>query len=185
MKTESANTINGHEYVDLGLKVKWATCNVGASKPSDYGDYYAWGETEPKQTCTRENSKTYGKKIADIGGDAHYDAATAQWGAPWRLPTKADFWELENLCTWEGTELDGVRGYKITGKNGNSIFLPAAGWIEGKTKESAGSYGNYWTSTPDENNNEDAYRLYFSDDGRGTYWSYSRCAGRSIRPVAE
>ena len=183
MKTESTNIINGHEYVDLGLSVKWATCNVGASSPEEYGDYFAWGETESKPTFTKENCKTWEKKLADINGDPDYDAARAIWGDTWRMPTKAEFWELENNCDWERTALNGSAGCKITGKNGNSIFLPAAGWLEGKTKESAGSYGNYWSSTPDEKNNEDAYRLYFSHDGRGTYWSYPRCDGRSVRPV--
>lgn len=185
MKTGNTNTINGHEYVDLGLSVKWATCNVGASSPEEPGEYYAWGEIEAKSSCTKENCKTWEKKMDSISGDAAFDAARAEWGGTWRLPTKADFWELENNCSWESTELNGKAGYKITGKNGNSIFLPAGGWRSGTKLESVGSYGSYWSATPDENNNQDAYRLYFSDDGRGTYWSYPRCDGRSVRPVSD
>ncbi len=77
----------GHEYVDLGLSVKWATCNVGATKPEEYGNYYAWGETATKSEYTEDNSLTYGKQMRDISGNAQYDAATANWGGTWRMPT--------------------------------------------------------------------------------------------------
>uniref|UniRef100_UPI0025B2398C PEGA domain-containing protein n=2 Tax=uncultured Muribaculum sp. TaxID=1918613 RepID=UPI0025B2398C len=87
----TGNTINGHEYVDLGLSVKWAACNVGASSPEDYGNYYAWGETATKAEYTESNSKTYGKTMGDISGNPQYDAARANWGGTWRLPTKAEF----------------------------------------------------------------------------------------------
>ena len=80
---------NGHEYVDLGLSVKWATCNVGASSPEDTGYDFAWGETKPKATYTESNSVTYGNSsIGNIAGDARYDAARANWGGSWRLPRK-------------------------------------------------------------------------------------------------
>ena len=118
--------INGHEYVDLGLSVKWATCNVGANKPEDYGDYFAWGETETKSSYRENNSITYGKNYSDIGGRSRYDAARANWGGTWRLPTKAELEELENKCTWKWTTQNGVNGYKVTGPNSKSLFLPAA-----------------------------------------------------------
>ena len=95
--------INGHEYVDLGLSVKWATCNVGASKPEDYGNDYAWGETSTKSSYTSDSSKTYGKQMNDIKGNSQYDAARANWGGTWRLPTGAELEELKNKCTWRWT----------------------------------------------------------------------------------
>ncbi len=114
--------INGHEYADLGLSVKWATCNVGASSPSDYGNYYAWGETTPKGTYTEENSKTYGKNMGSIAGNSQYDAARANWGGSWRLPTASEIDELKSKCKYVWTTKGGVNGYKVTGPNGNSIF---------------------------------------------------------------
>ena len=94
---------DGHEYVDLGLPsgLKWATCNVGASKPEDFGNYYAWGETSPKDEYTEDNCSTYEKQINDISGNAQYDAARANWGGKWRLPTKSEMQELRYKCTWE------------------------------------------------------------------------------------
>ena len=88
------NKENGHEWVDLGLSVKWATCNVGASRPEQYGNYYAWGETTTKSEYTRDNSKTMYKNLGDISGNAQYDAARANWGGSWRMPRKAEFDEL-------------------------------------------------------------------------------------------
>lgn len=176
--------INGHTAVDLGLSVKWATCNVGATKPEGYGDYYAWGETTTKTSYTTANSKTYDKSMGDIGGDSRYDAATANWGSGWRLPTKKEFDELILNCTCTWTTLNGVNGYEVKSKkNGNSIFLPAAGSCNGGTPNYQGSYGYYWSSTP-----HDAflvcYLLSFDSGGHFTYWS-GRFNGRSVRPVAE
>ena len=89
---EPENIINGHEYVDLGLPsgLKWATCNVGANTPEEYGNYYAWGEIVPKTDYSDENCATLGKQLSDISGNANYDAATANWGASWRMPTKEE-----------------------------------------------------------------------------------------------
>ena len=138
----------GHGYVDLGLSVKWATCNVGASKPEDYGNYYAWGETTTKSSYTEENSKTYGKQMNDIKGNSQYDAARANWGGTWRLPTQEELEELNNKCTWKWTTQNGVKGFKLTSKtNGNSIFFPAAGYCQGTKIYNIGGYGYYWSST--------------------------------------
>ena len=175
--------IGGHYAVDLGLSVKWATCNVGATSPEGYGDYFAWGETSPKTSYTEDNSKTYGKSMGDIGGDSRYDAATANWGSGWRLPTKSECYELIDNCTWTWTKLNGVDGYKVKSKkNGNSIFLPAAGYYYRGTNPRHVPSGYYWSSTPDGSCN--AYHLYFISIGHGTDWYY-RYLGRSVRPVAE
>ncbi|MCD8303544.1 MAG: hypothetical protein LUC86_01770, partial [Prevotellaceae bacterium] len=123
--------INGHEYVDLGLSVKWATCNVGGSYPSVYGDYYAWGETSTKSSYDEDNCKTYNVSMGSIAGNSSYDAARANWGGTWRLPTADEIDELIDKCDWEWTTRGGHAGYKVTGPNGNSIFLPAAGWRYG------------------------------------------------------
>ncbi len=179
----STININGHTAVDLGLSVKWATCNVGATSPEGYGDYFAWGETTTKTSYTRDNSKTYDKSMGDIGGDSRYDTATANWGSGWRLPTESEFQELIDNCTWTWAKLNGVKGYEVKSKkNGNSIFLPAAGYRLVDTPYGQGSYGRYWSSTPFDTCN--AYGLYFRSGSHGTNWNY-RDLGRSVRPVAE
>ncbi len=175
---------NNHEYVDLGLSVKWATCNVGANSPSDYGDYYAWGETSTKSSYTEDNSITSGKSMNDIGGNSSYDVARAKWGGSWRLPTKAEFQELIDKCTWTWTTQGGHNGYKVTGKNGKSIFLPATGWREGTLSFFVGESGNYWGSTPGESNTDDAYDLFFNSSNYYTRW-VNRFYGYSVRPVVE
>lgn len=175
----------GHGYVDLGLSVKWATCNVGATSPEDYGDYFAWGETETKSTYTEGNSKTNGKSMGDIAGNSSYDAATANWGGDWRMPTEKEMRELIDKCTWTWTTQNGVKGYKVTSKtNGNSIFLPAAGVRYGSSLYFAGSLGYYWSSSPNEGFDRSAYRLYFLSDIHGMS-SYGRGDGLSVRPVVE
>ena len=180
----SFGEINGHEYVDLGLSVKWATCNVGARKPEDYGNYYAWGETSTKSSYTSDNSKTYCKQMNDIKGNSQYDAARDNWGGTWRLPTKAELEELKNKCTWLRTAQNGVKGYKVTGPNGNSIFLPAAGERYGSSLSLAGDHGRYWSSTPHESSSYSAYSLFFGS-GSPLVGRSDRNVGRSVRPVAE
>ncbi|MBR3852469.1 MAG: PEGA domain-containing protein [Fibrobacter sp.] len=176
--------INGHEYVDLGLSVKWATCNVGASKPEDYGNYYAWGETSTKSTYYEINSKTCGKQMNDIKGNSQYDAARANWGGTWRLPTRAELEELKNKCTWRWTTQNGVKGYKVTGPNGNHIFLPATGYRNESSLYYAGEDGYYRSSTPYESFSDLAYYLYFRSGGQHVSWLY-RYYGLSVRPVSE
>ena len=193
---------NGREYVDLGLSVKWATCNVGANKPEDYGDYFAWGETEPKSTynfsthkwCNGSyktltkysNEKKYGhKKFVDNKTTLELsdDAAHANWGGSWRMPTDAELTELHEQCTWTWTTQNGVNGYKVTSQsNGNSIFMPAAGHRFDSSLRDAGSYGNYWSSSLQTDFPCAAYDLYFYSDNVNRS-SYGRCYGRSVRPV--
>ena len=182
--TSASGTINGHEYVDLGLSVKWATCNVGASSPEDYGNYYAWGETSTKSSYDEDNSKTYGKSFYnyDIRGHASLDAARANWGGTWRLPTEAEAQELLDKCDWEWITQGGKKGCKVTGPSGQSIFLPAAGLRYGSPLGGDGSHGFYQTSTPYEDNANLAYKLLLGDSGSYVYWC-NRFDGCSVRPV--
>ena len=187
-KTKSG-TINGHEYVDLGLPsgLKWATCNVGANFSEEYGDYYAWGEIETKSEYTVDNSKTRGKSMSDISGNATYDVARAKWGASWRLPTKEEFNELRQKCKWQWTTQNGKKGYKVTGPNGNSIFLPAAGYRYGSSlclAEEYVDYVDYWSSTPSESDDDYAYGLGFGISNHDVDW-HNRYFGQSVRPVSE
>ena len=141
---------NGHEWVDLGLSVLWATCNVGASSPSDYGDYYAWGETKTKLNYTYGNSRTFEviSSMSDISGNPQYDAAAANWGTGWRMPTKDEFEELEDKCDWHWDYQSGHNGFKITGPNGNSIFIPLTGFRGGILRKYVDKAAAYWSSTP-------------------------------------
>lgn len=179
--------IDGHECVDLGLPsgVKWATCNVGASTPSDYGYYYAWGEIASKATYTDSNSKTRGKIIYDISGDAQYDVAYINWGNRWRLPRMADMEELKSKCVWSWTTQGGCKGYHVTGPNGRSIFLPAAGWRFDTLLRGAGNFGAYWSSTPHVSQTERAHYLYFNNSSYDVNWDNSRRNGLPVRPVSD
>ena len=180
----TTGTINGHQWVDLDLSVKWATCNVGASSPSDYGNYYAWGETRTKSEYMEDNSSTYGINIGDISGDSRYDAARANWGGTWRLPTQAEMQELIDKCSWTWTSQDGHNGYRVTGSNGKSIFLPAAGFRVAPFLNLAGDYGGYWSSTPDESDAGNAYYLYFNSSVHYQIW-FNRPYGQCVRPVSD
>ncbi len=185
--------INGYAYVDLGLSVKWAACNVGANSPEEYGNYYAWGEVVTKTDYSSSNCPTSGLTTSQlraqgyIDGEgnltAQYDAACVNWGGKWRMPTKAEMQELEDKCTWTWTIQNGVKGYKVTGPNGNSIFLPAAGFRYGSSLYKAGSCGSYWSSTPDEDDLI-AYSLDLYSDYHDMHYS-SRDVGLSVRSILE
>ena len=182
----TTGTINGHDWVDLGLPsgTKWATCNVGASQPHQYGNYYAWGETTTKSSYTEENSRTLDLSMNDISGNANYDAARANWGSTWRMPTEAEMYELRNNCTWTWKTQSGINGYKVTGQNGKSIFLPAAGYCGGTSRYDVGEDGVYWSSTPDEDYDDHACSLSFHSGGHGVDCD-TRDLGFTVRPVSE
>ncbi len=193
---------NGYEYVDLGLSVKWATCNVGADFPEDYGDYFAWGETSPKSDYDWDTYKLrtsgdswYNVKFSKYNTDSDYgpidnkttldlsdDVARANWGGSWRMPTYDELYELKTKCTWTWYTLNGVKGCKVTGPNGNSIFLPAAGDRLGTSVSGAGSNGRYWSSSLDSSDPSRAYYLYFYS-GNVDWRSYARYYGPSVRAV--
>ena len=193
---------NGHEYVDLGLPsgIKWATCNVGATSPEEYGGYYAWGETEEKSNYDWSTYKwcngsydsmtkyctdgSYGTVDNKTVLDPEDDVARVKWGGSWRMPTKAEQDELRDNCTWTWTTQNGVDGYKVTGPNGNSIFLPATGCRSGAGVLHRGSYGDYWSSSLGSSYSDGACSLLFGGgyyDSGGGY----RYLGRCVRPVLE
>ena len=250
---EPEDPYNGHEYVDLGLPsgLKWATCNVGAENPEDYGDYFAWAETEPYYESIAENGTVTWRKGKEAGytwdsyswvkhsfedweynpdnpslcitkytiddkqyyslwyltsmgdggtehqfsgdgvstlGDPAYDyeddAARKNWGGSWRTPTPSDFQELLDNCTWTWTTQNGVYGRLVTAANGNSIFLPAAGYRYGTSLLNDGSLGYYWSSSLSGDYSDYARTLYFNS---GDLYAYDRDRnyGRSVRPVSE
>lgn len=188
---------NGHEWVDLGLSVKWATMNVGASSPSDYGDYYAWGDTNLKSSCCYDNykyrsdsgynfkfskyvtdkshGKVDGKKVLDLNDDVAY----VNWGSSWRMPTQAQLEELIKNCIWTETSQNGHTGYKVTSKkNGNSIFLP------NNLKGYRAMYGEYWSSSLELFNNIFAHTLNISNsDGKVFVGHRFRVDKAGVRPV--
>ena len=184
LNPSTTGTHKGHEWVDLGLSVKWATCNVGASTPGGYGNYYAWGETSTKSNYDYDSCASKGKFLGDIGGDSSRDAATVNWGGSWRMPTEAELQELVDNCTWTWTTQNGHKGYKVTGPNGNSIFLPAAGIRDGDTLYVDGEDGYYCSSSPDGSDTDRACRLFFDEGDRHVGWGDREC-GRSVRPVLE
>lgn len=183
---DGSGSVNGHDYVDLGLPsgLKWATCNVGANSPEGYGNYYAWGETTTKSSYSRSNSLTYRRDMDDISGNANYDAATANWGGTWRMPTKSEMKELANNCNWTWTTQNGVNGMRVTGPNAKSIFLPAAGYYSGESYREVGEEGYYWSSTPYESDTSDACRLNFLS-GYHFVDQFTRFLGHTVRPVSE
>ena len=186
---------NGHEYVDLGLPsgLKWATCNVGAESLEGYGDYFAWGEVKPKEDYSWETYKyeiednliKYNGSDGKIVLDVEDDAASVNWGGNWRMPTTEEQQELFNNCTWTWTTQNGVNGYNVTGPNGNSIFLPAAGCMDEGTLNFAGLGGAYWSSSLDIDDLGNAYYVYFFglDD---LDWEIDlRYYGLTVRPVCK
>ena len=174
--------INGHAYVDLGLSVKWATCNVGANSPEEYGQYFAWGETSPKTEFTEENSLTNKKHMEDFSGDEQYDAAAANWGGGWRMATSDEYTELINDCTWVLVENE---GYKVTGPNGNSIFIPTSGFYNGSSLDNSGTFS--WSSTPCNEYDNDVQSKAFCIYADFIFVSNlaDRYVGATVRPVVE
>ena len=195
---------NKHEAVDLGLSVKWAICNVGANRPEEYGGYYAWGETKEKTFYSWDTYKWYNGSDGSDGSMTKYctdsdygevdnkttldpsdDVAHVKWGGKWRMPTLDEIKELRKKCSWEWTSVNGVAGYKVTGPNGNSIFLPAAGGRGGTEVYDRGSYGYYWSGSLGEGYSSFAYHLGFNSGSHDWYYGDRRNCGLTVRPVTE
>jgi len=203
---ESNDTLVEYEYVDLGLPsgTLWATCNVGANAPEDCGDYFAWGETAPKEVYDWSSYK-YGGIVNELFAMTKYctnsscglddgfvdnltvleptdDAATANWGTDWRMPTKEEWKELflKTTCVW--TTQNGVDGRLLTGVNGNSIFLPATGFrIDGELI--GPGLGIYWSSSLHTDFNERGWSFHFEGDNCHVCGTYERNRGQVVRAV--
>ena len=177
---------NGHEWVDLGLSVLWATCNIGASSPFDYGNYYAWGETKTKSNYTKGNSLTYeDTSLSDISGNIKYDVAMNDWGAGWRMPTKGELQELIEKCAWIWTIESEYSGCEVIGPNGKTIFFVAVGFRLGRSIRDYGEVGLYWSSTPGAIDGR-SYNLDFDCWGnRDVTQGGVRHYGICVRPVLD
>ena len=198
------NNSQEHEYVDLGLPsgTLWATCNVGASKPEDYGDYFAWGETKKKDVYdwdTYKHAKGPIDKFTKYCDESDYgyngfadtltelqsidDPATANWGNGWYTPKKEQWDELMAHTYSEWTTWNGVEGWLFTSRrNGKRLFLPAAGYRDGSSLYYAGRFGYYWSSSLGTDNPDDAWRFDFGLGGAGMS-SGDRYGGLSVRAV--
>ncbi len=207
--TPKDNAPKGVEAVDLGLTVKWANMNLGATTPEGFGYHYAWAEVEPKLDLkfTNSNNKYFeydngsGKYLitkyclqAGIGmndfTDGKYvlelddDAAHVNWQGKWRMPTKAEMSDLIEKCTWTWKQLKGTNGYEVKGKNGNTIFLPAAGICMEAGSFDATTNGAYMTNTAMENSGYATYYLHFKD-GSKNLSTMPRYHGFTVRPVCQ
>ena len=198
-----SGSVGGHDYVDLGLPsgTLWATCNVGADSPEEYGDYFAWGETTPKSSYswsnykygTAQNQLTKYCDNSDYGKngftdnktmlDAEDDAATVNWGNEWRMPTVEEQGELTDGCIKIWTTQQGVKGRIFIGLNGNTLFLPAAGWSRGTSY--AGSCGYYWSSSLSGYDANEPYNLYIDPSLSLSWDHYDRYYGLPVRPVVK
>ena len=197
----TTGTENGYTWVDLGLSVRWATMNVGATAPEEYGNYYAWGEIATKNTYSWSNytladgsestltkyccNSSYGKDGFTDGLTtltAADDAATQNWGSNWRMPTIDEWQELLDNCTWTWTTLNSVEGYEVKATNGNSIFLPAAGFRGSGELDLAGSNGFYWSSSLVAGSPYFAQFVGFYSGNHGTGYGTRDC-GQSVRAV--
>lgn len=176
--------VSSGEAIDLGLSVKWASCNIGASSPEIFGDRYAWGETNTKETYSTStyiyydsNTSTYIDIGKDIGG-TNYDVAHVKWGGRWRMPTFYETDELRKKCSLKWSKLNGVTGYIVTGPNGNSIFLP----VNGRTYYWASDMYKYEEKKA-SNTLSNAHCMEFDSSGANNIISSARRNGYYIRPI--
>jgi hypothetical protein len=169
------------EAVDLGLSVKWASWNVGATKPEEYGAYFGWADPTGLKTSQSNNDYPSANPPQNICG-TEYDAAHVHWGGSWRLPTREEQLELVNNCEWTRASINGIQGYWVAG-NGNRIFLPAGGGRAGTSINYRGSGADFWSGNLSINTDE-AYYMWFYG-GRQAVEDLPRNMGFSIRPVTE
>lgn len=187
---------NANDAVDLGLSVNWATHNVGANSPVDYGTYLAWGEMEAKSrywfdTYKYTDAEECEQCLMDLGESicgTEYDMARQLWKGKWRLPTNTEIMELINDCSWEWTVIDGINGFRVTGPNGNSIFLPAGGYIRNDKNEEQGEQCSYWGGTKSFIRNAHTLLAFVDKDNNRNWikcWGDYRPMGRLVRPVLD
>ncbi len=186
--TRISFSTTAHDPVDMGVSVLWSPVNVSvedddasAQTPVDYGTYTGWGDPTGQKTSTKLSDYGGYEAPDDITG-TDLDIATKQWGGGWRLPTKAEWQELKDNCEWTWTTFDGINGYNVVAKNGNSIFLPAAGMRDNGNKTYVNQYGCYWSSNLYTDMPGNAYYLAFFN----MYSTFSYCGrsyGLSVRPV--
>lgn len=178
--------------VDLGLSVKWGSCNIGASSPVEYGDYYAWGEIEPKEDYSWDSYKwgrrtkmtKYNSQDKKTILEQADDVAHLKLGGKWRMPTIYEFDELLTKCTFWIMKKNGKWAYLVEGPSGNVIVLPAAGGRNGSSLSAAGSFGYYWSASLNEDVSD--FAMFVSFNSEGVYIrDYSRYEGHSVRPVSE
>ena len=203
---------NHPHMIDMGTGVKFACCNVGAHSPIEYGDYFAWGETKVKNTynwrkykysrgradkltkyCNNREGTADNKTQLELSDDA----ARANWGGTWRMPTIDELSQLNSSCTWTWTRIGGVNGYKVTASNGNTLFFPAAGFRSEKSRFDTGSDGRYWSSSLGNSYTGWAHEYYFSSNARTlnfnmffsksnhTMFNAERDIGQSVRAVTD
>lgn len=181
---DSAQSGDKHQTVDLGLSVLWATTNVGTDIKTGAGDYFAWGETQPKDEYAQGNCPNYGANVT--WNPETNDAAFCNWGNGWRMPTYEEMLELINECDWEWKVVDGVQGYVVTAKKegfkGNNIFIPAVGYKIGHSTTNLGTMGYLWTSTPSTANRNVSRNLQCSENRPSMYFS-NRFLGLPVRAV--
>lgn len=185
---ETSTIESKHEYVDLGLSVKWATCNVGAENPEEYGDYFAWGEIQAKEGYSWE-TYLYGLELTKYNKTDNIknlepvdDVAAVNWGETWRMPTKEEQEELITECSWRWGKRNEVYGYTVTSKNGNSIFLPASGYKNNNKLYQDSVFGLYWSSSLCLTSSGSADVMHFDIKNMGQTIN-NRYVGATIRPV--
>ncbi|MBP5771813.1 MAG: hypothetical protein J6W75_10745 [Bacteroidaceae bacterium] len=197
---------NHPHVIDMGDAGKWACCNVGASSPIEYGNYYAWGETYTKSYYDTGSYKWSVSGLVYVNkycNDSYYgtvdnktqlelsdDAARANWGGLWRMPTIDELHALNSKCTWTWTTINRVKGYKVTASNGNTLFLPAAGYRYCWELKYEGQYGYYWSSSLDSSHASNGLTLVIYGGSNFTASDHftsieDRCDGLSVRPVTE
>lgn len=204
--TPGSSEHNGHEYVDLGLSVKWATCNIGAENPGMHGNYFMWGDYAVNSNCSwstylycagsgKNQTKYSTKKKTGYKGfvdniselEQGDDVAHVIWGGEWRMPTIYEMKELQSRCSWNWERLNGVSGYKVTsrvpGYEGRYIFLPASGSCSEDKINGVGNEGSYWSNTLEVDDPENAHVLKFNIGNINLEWTDERCDGHTVRAV--
>lgn len=179
-----SGVINGHEAVDLGLSVKWATCNIGATKSEYSGNYYGWGDPTGKKTSSNTNHYPNSNPPIDIK-NTKYDIAYNNWGKKWRMPTDKEMRELISECYYTHKVVNGVSGLQFKGKTGGIIFLPFCGYRDYSSKINQSDWGSYWTSTLKDEINSKCLKITSGGDSYATVSESLRCDGLSVRAVTD